>query len=366
MKSEAAKHADFSQIRYAQCWEDADILIQALDIQEGATCLSIASAGDNALSMLAQGAGRVIALDLNPSQLHCLALRVAAYKELSHQQLLELIGSVPCVDRQSLYARCRPLLDAEAQAFWDAHPNEIINGIGGAGKFERFFALFRNRILPLIHSRKRVDDLLLAKDPKERSAYYNEVWNNRRWRMLFRLFFSEFVVGRLGRDPSFFRYVEGKVSDRLLERTSHAFANLDSSENPYTQWILTGEHRTALPYALREENFEAIRHNIDNIEWHQQSIEEFVKESGPNTIDAFNLSDIFEYMSEENTESLLSLLADAGTPGGRLAYWNMLVPRSRPEGLADRLKPLDDCAERLYWEDKAFFYSAFIVEEVIG
>ena len=106
MKSEAASHADFSEIRYAQCWEDADILIKALNIQPGATCLSIASAGDNALAMLAQGAGRVIALDLNPSQLHCLALRVAAYKTLSHQELLELMGSVSCRDRSALFLKC--------------------------------------------------------------------------------------------------------------------------------------------------------------------------------------------------------------------------------------------------------------------
>ena len=41
-----AAHADFrSIIRYAQCWEDADILMAGLDIQPGNVCLSIASAG---------------------------------------------------------------------------------------------------------------------------------------------------------------------------------------------------------------------------------------------------------------------------------------------------------------------------------
>ncbi len=50
MASEAAANADFSQIRYAQCWEDADVLLDALDVQAGDTCLSIASAGDNSLS----------------------------------------------------------------------------------------------------------------------------------------------------------------------------------------------------------------------------------------------------------------------------------------------------------------------------
>jgi S-adenosylmethionine-diacylglycerol 3-amino-3-carboxypropyl transferase len=42
MSSEIAERADFDLIRYAQCWEDADILLEALDIQAGDTCLSIA------------------------------------------------------------------------------------------------------------------------------------------------------------------------------------------------------------------------------------------------------------------------------------------------------------------------------------
>src|SRR6516162_2632861 len=50
--SEVAHEADFSSIRYAQCWEDADVLIEALDIHPGDTCVSVASGGDNTLALL--------------------------------------------------------------------------------------------------------------------------------------------------------------------------------------------------------------------------------------------------------------------------------------------------------------------------
>src|SRR5262245_56579740 len=153
MASEVAGKADFTGIRYAQCWEDADVLLEGLAIQPGDTCLAIASAGDNALAMLTRKPARVIALDLSPAQLACVELRVAAYRELSHSELLQLIGSVPCRQRDRLYQRCRPLLRTATRDFWDAHSNEIANGVGGAGKFERYFALFRNWMLPLVHSR---------------------------------------------------------------------------------------------------------------------------------------------------------------------------------------------------------------------
>ena len=51
MRSEAAARADFSTIRYAQVWEDADILLAALAPREGDVHLSIASAGDNVLAL---------------------------------------------------------------------------------------------------------------------------------------------------------------------------------------------------------------------------------------------------------------------------------------------------------------------------
>jgi S-adenosylmethionine-diacylglycerol 3-amino-3-carboxypropyl transferase len=365
MRSEAAIHADFSAIRYAQCWEDADILLEGLAIRPGDTCMSIASAGDNSLAMLALGAGRVIALDLNPAQLACLELRVAAYRELTHPELLELIGSRPSLQRNQLYQRCRPLLNPDSRFFWDSHAAEIETGIGGAGKFERYFALFRERIMPLVHSRSTIERLLAGVDAAARENFYREEWDSWRWRLLFRIFFSRFVMGRLGRDPSFFRYVQGSVAERILARTRHALTFLNPAENPYLQWILTGRHTSALPFALRPENFETIRANLDRLEWHCQPLEQFLEQEGADAIDRFNLSDIFEYMSEENYRLLLERLVHAGRAGGRLAYWNMLALRSRPESLADRLKPLPVEGDRLFQQDKAFFYSAFVVEEIV-
>jgi S-adenosylmethionine-diacylglycerol 3-amino-3-carboxypropyl transferase len=84
---------DFSFIRYAQVWEDADVLLEALNIQPDDVCFSIASAGDNAMALLTQGPEKVVAVDLNPAQLACLELRVAAYRLLSYEELLALIGT---------------------------------------------------------------------------------------------------------------------------------------------------------------------------------------------------------------------------------------------------------------------------------
>jgi len=366
MATEAAARADFSFIRYAQCWEDADILLKALNVREGDVCLSVASAGENSLSLLTCNPARVIAVDMNPAQLSCLALRVAAYRTLSHEELLQLIGSRECSHREVLYRQTRDVLEPNAREFWDVRPEAIRAGIGNAGKFEDYFSLFRRNVLPWIHSRRRVEQLLAGGTAEERHHFYTRHWANRRWELLFRVFFSRFVMGRFGRDPEFFRYVEGSVSERILARAKHALTELDPTANPYLQWILTGQHTTALPHALRPENFQIIRENLDRLEWHCLSIEELLQAEPGLRMDCHNLSDIFEYMSDDYFHELLSKLVSHSKDGARLAYWNMLVPRSRPKKLAHQLIANEDLSKQLHLQDKAFFYSRFIVETVVG
>jgi len=362
MASEAAGRVDFSAIRYAQCWEDADVLVEALAPGPGKRCFSIASAGDNTLALLALAPEYVLAIDLSAAQLACLELRVAAYRTLQHRELLALIGSISASGRMKLYRKCRERLSASTASFWDERSRIVGQGIGGGGKFESYFRIFRTRVLPLIHTSARVRALLEERTREERIAFYEREWNNWRWRGLFRVFFSRRVMGVLGRDPEFFRYVAGSVSERILARTRYALTELNPARNPYMWWILTGRHDAILPFALREENFESIRRNLDRLEWRQAALEDAIQSGAP--FDCFNLSDIFEYMSASNYEAQLRRILAVARSGARLAYWNMLAPRRRPDGLAPVLEELSETAADLFARDKAFFYSAFVLEQV--
>ncbi len=173
------------------------------------------------------------------------------------------------------------------------------------------------------------------------------------------------MMGRLGRDPSFFAYVEGSVADRILARTRHALCELDPGNNAYLHWILTGIHGEALPHALRPEHFELIRNNIDRLEIRLGTLESVLEAEGPKSVDRFNLSDIFEYMSEATAHQVLAQIVASTRSGGRLAYWNMLAPRACPDAWSDRVQRKRELEQQLFDRDKAFFYSAFIVEEIL-
>lgn len=364
-QTEIQQHAKFNLVRYANCWEDADILIKALQ-PEGRVCTSIGSAGDNSFSLLAAGAKKVHIVEMNPSQLACIHLRIAAYKNLSHHDFLQLHGetSTSTTQRRKLYQICKQDLPEISVNYWDNNLEAIDIGYGLVGKFEDYFSLFRNKIIPLIHRNKRIEQLLSFDSTKDLKHFYHRRWNNLRWRMLFKIFFSRFVMGRLGRDPSFFKYVEGSVADRILDRTKHALTELIPQNNPYLTWILTGKYGNALPHALRPENYNCIKENLDRISVHHCSIEHFLQNS-KDTIDAYNLSDIFEYMSEKNTTTLAKLIHTSSTSGSRVAYWNMLAPRSLSKSAPALFDNDSALSNELFLQDKAFFYSAFLVDEAI-
>lgn len=362
--SEIAGKARFDRIRYAQLWEDADVLCAAFGPCPGATLVSICSAGDNALAMLTLDPARVVVVDLSPAQIACLHLRIGAFRTLSHPEFLELMGSRASTRRAALLEKALTGADGATRAFWeDLAPLVERHGAGGAGKFERYFRIFQRYLLPLVHSRRTIKDIFVSRDQPARAAFLDTRFNTWRWKLLLKVFFSNFVMGRMGRDKAFFDHVEGRLSDHVARRIRHAAVDSDPSGNPYLHWIMTATHGIALPMTWREEHFATIRDRLDRLDIRLGALEAFVGTG--ETADGFNLSDIFEYMSPDVFEDVYGQILGAANPGARLVYWNMMAPRRMPDAHADRVVRQAKLEDELKARDKAFFYSDFVIEDVV-
>ena len=153
--TEIEQKAAFDHIRYAQLWEDADVLTQGLGDCAGGTLVSICSAGDNALAMLTLNPEKVVVVDLSPAQIACLKLRIGAFKNLNYQEFIELMGARPSLQRKAHLQKALTSLDDETRMFWNALADDVaLFGAGGVGKFERYFRTFRTRLLPLVRLKK--------------------------------------------------------------------------------------------------------------------------------------------------------------------------------------------------------------------
>ena len=214
MICEIKAKTDFSGIRYAQCWEDADVLLAGLDIQPGDACLSIASAGDNVLAMFSRARAGHGARPEPVRRSPAWTLRVAAFRALEHGELLELIGSTPSHRRMALY-RALPgrFSPTEARAFWDASPSRgRATASGGRASSNVTSASFRTMCAapgpfafpggtPVLRGCDRRAPAGSSTMPSGTTAAGAGCpgFSSRRT-----------VIGRLGRDPRFFRLCRGQ------------------------------------------------------------------------------------------------------------------------------------------------------------
>ncbi len=347
----------FELIRYANCWEDADVLLKGLNPEENKKFLSIASAGDNSFSLLISNPELVVAVDINRIQLHLVELKREAIRHLEYEELLQFLGFRVYDNRIKIYNKLRPYLSDKTKLYWDQHKVQLSNGIIHEGKFERYFQLFANKILPWIHTKKRVADLLSEKTKEEQEKFYDKTWDNWRWRFMFKLFFSKTIMGRYGRDPEFLKQVDVHVGQTIYNKAAAHLKSKGAQRNFILNYNLTSDFGSLLPHYLEPNNYTLVKQNLDKLHVFHGYAEDAIAQYG--TFDYMNLSNIFEYMTPELFKNTAQGLLNGLNSGGKLAYWNLMVTRSIAVEFPHEVKNEEALSKELTAIDKGFFYQQF-------
>jgi len=356
-------------IAYSQCWEDPQTGLRALKIEAGDDVLAITSGGCNVLAFSLEQPKSVIAIDVNPAQNYLLELKMAAIKGMEHPEFLEFLGVRRSNERRYFYGQIRAYLSPTAQAYWDQRQIDIKNGVIHAGRFERYFWLFRKFILPLMHTHRRIGQFLSIGDIEAQQRFYHEHWDNRRWRMLFRVFFGKTVMRLIGgRYPGFLRYAAATdLGGHYLDRARHAFTEIPAADNYFLEYILTGGfiRLEAMPPYLMEGNFEALKRSVERIRVETVGLEVFLSTLPASSISKFYLSDVFERMGPDEIAGIFRELVRVARPGARLCYYNNLVSRRHPAAFDQVITTYPELGQALHRADRSFFYSNVVVGEVV-
>lgn len=332
-------------IRYSNCYEDTSSL---LEIADGKKYLSVCSGLDNTLALLLKNPDKIICFDYNITQIYLAKLKIASFKYLDYLELLKFFGIDSTVkDRLNIYNEIRNYLDNDVKSYFDEFKDIIKVGLIYAGKFEYYLTKFKKYVLPFTHSKKTITAFMNAKTIEEQKYIYNSKFNNKRLNLLFKIFFSKKVMSKLGRDKTYFKYVNTNLALNLKQRVNLGFNNVLNIDNPYMQYIILGKF-ISLPLYLQFENFNIIKSNIEKIELVNQDFEEVLKKD---KYDFLNLSDIFEYMDEEKMPNLEKLIYEHTTNNAKIVFWNMMVKRNFNLGLFKEIN-----SEEAFKKEKPFFY----------
>jgi S-adenosylmethionine-diacylglycerol 3-amino-3-carboxypropyl transferase len=357
----------FERLLFAQCWEDPEMDFAALAVRPGDVVLSVTSGGCNTLSLATLEPARIIAVDLNATQNFLLELKIAGARRLAHGEYLELLGVRASTERRDLYHAVRADLSPHAQAYWDTQRRALDTGLLRAGRYERYLEAFR-RLLQLIEGPRTVERLFEATSLDQQRRYHEERWDSLRWRAFFRLFFSRSVLGAAGLDPRFFTFVNGVRSfgEHFRALTRHALTELPIRDNYFVAQICLGRYldELAVPPYLRADRFDALRRTLDRIEIFTGEVGTLLRSLPDDAVDAFNYSNVFEWVPPDAFEAMLRETWRVGRPGARLCYRNLLVRRGHPGALDGLFEPHGDLAARLLQRDRSFVYSNFEVASV--
>lgn len=361
--SKLASRVSFDRIRYANCWEDADVLIRGLQLRGGERVLCIASGGDNALALLTAQPQSVLAIDINPTQLYLTELKQKAFQVLNYESLLVFLGVKEGADeeRVACFQAVEPLLSPDAATYWSQQLDTIRNGLVYAGKFENYFRIFRRYLLPLVHGERQIEQLFVGKTDAEQAAFFHQVWNSRRWQWLMRFFFNRYTLGRYGRDPEFLKQVRVNVADYIITKASAHLQRSACTNNYFLHMIMTGSYGRSLPVYLRKQNFDVIKANVHRLQGQLITAEAIISQQ---PFDAYGFSNFFEYLSSTEFDTFALQCSQHIPVGAHVAYWNLMVPRS----LHDSLPLQFSCVaspDELTGKDYGFFYHRFIVNQKI-
>lgn len=352
---------------YSNVWEDPELNRVSLKVQPGQNVLSITSGGCNSLCLLLEDPAKLISIDLNPAQLAMLEFKRAAIMELDYDDFIESMGTPFLFKpgkspeyRIELYNRIKKHMPAYAVQFWDENQNHIRHGIMMCGKVEKFFKIYRT-LLGFLYSKEDLMSLFKAENlEKQREAY--ATFRKKRWNALHRLLLNRAVLSLVKGAHSFAQVDFEDFAGNLNVKRTRGMTRFFNPDNYFMCLLMLGAHyheNGMAPYLLRE-NYPKLKANIGRLEIFMGTIGDVLKKDGPGSYDRFNLSNIFEWMTNEVFNGIIREVLELARPGSRMAWrYTFARPRELDAENLSRLVYEPELSEQLFNQDRAFIYESF-------
>ena len=349
---------------FAQVREDPALEIEALQPHADGGYIVVGSGGCTALSLLASGAGRVTAVDMNATQNHLTELKAAAIAALDPSECVAFLGGAPMdhARRFRLYGTLRSSLTSESVRYWDSHRREIERGVLGAGVSERFIALLSRLVTPFIHPRERVARFLGCESLEEQRRFYDMEWNNRRWNLLFKLLLNRWTLNRTY-DPAFFAHVKNESFSAHFHAVFERSVTLNPvRENYFLHHMLTGRYPetsdAGLPPYLRSDSKLAAK-GVHGLELVDGNLQDYLWLCETSSADGIVLSNICEWLSEGEIARLFASVARVAKPGATVCFRNFVGHTEVPLKLSSVIREDLEAGEIAILRDRSCVQSRF-------
>jgi S-adenosylmethionine-diacylglycerol 3-amino-3-carboxypropyl transferase len=323
----------FRRLVYTQIWEDPEADLAALQLPLGSTIVTISSGGCNALSYLTAQPAQVYAVDLNEAHLSLLKLKLAGIRAFSsYAEFWQFFGAATSPANSELYRnRLRPMLDADARAYWD---KRNIVGRPRHGYFTDGF--YRHgmlgRFIGLVHLLAKLARIDLSALLRGKAGAPERLQALDRLHRLFHSPLARLITGTpallfsLGIPPQQRALLGGGAPlNEVLHERLLRLINGHPNETNYFAWQALhrsypgpGDH--CLPPYLQRSQFERMRNSAGLIIPIHANLRLFLESLPAREIDAVVLLDSQDWMAPEEIRALWNAIDRAGSDNVRVIF----------------------------------------------
>ncbi|MFZ1370677.1 MAG: DUF3419 family protein [Ferruginibacter sp.] len=340
-------------------WEDPESDQQALKIKSNDAVMAITSGGCNVLGFLLADPAVIYSIDINPTQSWLLELKIAAIKNLEFDDFIAFAGLKESNNRLQLFEKLKPGLSKDALAFWNSHKKIIQSGFIMNGKYEGFIKL-AGKFINLLQGKKRVQGLFKEKTKEEQEAYFDKVWDTKRFHYMFKILFNKPMLARRGLVADYFHFDDGSSSfaESFYKRSKKAFRNIPIKGNYFLSLYLTGRYKNddEVPAYLKRAHFEIIKSRVDRIRIFTDEAQHWIDSMPDACIDCFALSNICELMSDKDTNRLFTAVYRTARHGARIIFRNLMISREIPGSLTGKIVKDEVLSKYIFDNDRSFVY----------
>ena len=327
----------------------------------GGKVLSLTSAGDMALSLLAAGAERVTAVDINPNQNHLAELKLASVLTLSRPEAIHFLGFLPASkkERQDWFKIVLSAMPVESQTFWLEQQLAVQEGALWLGRFERYLRHVLRLLKPYLAPRFK--QLVACSSLEEQRQVFARIFDTVLIRTVFRIAFNPKVYAKRGVDPQSLQYHDQKtpLGEVYFKRFGNMCQNSLARENPYLQMFTLGQvlNVDCVPRYLQADGVEVIKKQHKSLSFVTADINQFLQEMPPESFDCFHLSNISDWLDQSSFEALMHTIASCAKCPAKLLWRFIHVNRPLPSYLKQIIQIDNTLGHELETKDRFPIYS---------
>ena len=367
----------FSNLVYAQIWEDPAVDLEALALDSESRVITIASGGCNVLSYLTAGPGHITAIDINAAHIALNRLKLAAALHLpDYEAFYRFFGAANTSANIAAFKQyILPHLDAQTARYWQGR-----HGLRRRRRIRRFSSNFYRAgllgtFIGASHLVARLNGvnprvMLKASTLEEQRRIFNQkfapLFNRRALRWLVNRPAS--LYG-LGIPPAQYKALagesEGGMADVLRQRLERLACGFPLSEN-YFAWQAFGRRYSpsgALPPYLDPDNFALVRKYASRVSVHHASFTAHLSRASAQSLDRYVLLDAQDWMGDEELTDLWREITRTARPGARVIFRTAaeptILPGRIPEDILDRWHYAADVSHELTQKDRSAIYGGF-------